>query len=443
MRTVAFNVFYSCQKLYKEFSAVFTSISIYWVSSFFSKSISFFLFPLMLQKLTPEEMGLISLFTSFIGIISMIMGLGLRQACMLEFCHKPSAERRAILNDIIGSYLIISGLIILFLVSQFWRFNYYFFANKATIIMLVISLTHCFIAFFTEFVNQICICRQQTHLLLWLQISGSCLTALVIMCSLYFWQAGVIGILFANIAGVSVTLFVGCYWYYKNALMRSWDWSRLYTNFFNYVRTGLPFLPSLLATWLLSSTNRWMLASYSSLYNVGIYSLVETASSVFYLFVIHPLTIVYVPSMFEKFTQNKEQIQEVDLYNKKVMSFSIILLFCLTTAGYFVLRPFLFFLVPDCYKPAIPLILIMLVGNIFSMGVCFLNCYSQYLKKSLFLTGSLVTTLIINIFLCVILIPRYSLLGAVIALMSSYLIYFLMALFYNSYLHKKANLYSS
>ena len=422
---------------------VIKNFGIYFIGSALLKSTSFILAPLTIYFLKPEEVGLLSLLNSFIAITSVIITFGLRQVLYIEFFHKNNHERIAMINDLIGIYCALALPIILLLYTQLTFLNTHIFAEIATPLLLIIVLVQCFLSFFSELFYQVLIYRGQAFKLIQVQIFGAAITLVLTLAALYLWHASLVGILLANTTGIIAVCCCGLYEYIKKSLHKAHDVMRIKKNMCMYLVAGLPFIPSLLSAWIIASSNRWILASYCSLTEVGLYSLLEMLGSLFQMFILYPLGAAYVPYVFEQFAQNKNSIQELDTNNKKIMLLAMACLFLLACAGFFMFKSLAYTILPVFYHTVVPYSLLLITGYILLMGTYFASCYIQFCKKTIFLSGSLVISAVVNMCLSFILIPRYAIFGGLIALVVAYAVYFLITLAYNQWLHKTACLKQS
>jgi O-antigen/teichoic acid export membrane protein len=190
-----------------------------------------------------------------------------------------------------------------------------------------------------------------------------------------------------------------------------------------------------LSGWILASSNRWMLAHYTSLADVGVYSLTEMLTSIFQVCILYPISGAYLPALMQAFAQYSNNIRNIDVYNKKIMATSMLCLSICACLGFVVGKSLLYHFLPKAYYRAIPYLLITALGNIFLMGTYFSSCSIQFYKRTTFLAGSLTCSALLTLTLSALLIPRYGLGGSVISLTSSYAGYFFMTLAYNQWLH--------
>lgn len=397
------------------------------------KGMSLLLVPLSTRFLLPADFGLFSLFNSFITITSVLVAVGLRQVFWLEFCRKTPLDRRHMVNDIMLIYCCIAVPLLGLFFFQAEALNRYIFMGYGTTSMIAVSLMSCFFVFFVELLYQVLIYQQRVAWALFLQ-AASMATILMSAALLLSAGCGVLGLLLAQLMGSVVVCLYGVYAYMHRALHTNVSFERARASARVYLKEGLPFVPSLLSMWVISSSTRWILAYYS-LAAVGIYSVVDMVATVFQLLFIRPLQQIYAPALFQEFVHAGPCIDLVDQHNKQLMWLTMGVLSVLTGIGYWLLKPFALWLLPPVYAPAIPLSLLMAAAQILLVGAAFAVCYIQFRKRMMYVSCMLVVSALINAGLAWLLVPSWQVTGALIAFLCSVAVYFGLVLWYNKRLH--------
>lgn len=408
----------------------------YSLGSLIVKTLLWIAAPVALYTLPAHVMGLWSLANAFIALSSIILALGLRQVFFIEYYHKDARERRVMINEIIVLYMLYALPIMCIAWSMRAYINQYFFASAATDQLLLFCFCACFISFFTELLYQVLMYSKKVWLLISIQITGALVTAGISLITLYV-HAQVLGLILAQLAGLVVVCIAG-FWLYIKKLVHKAPLALCVQKVRMYMLQGLPFVPSVISFWLLSTANRWILASYASLADVGTYACAEMVSMLFQMLVLYPLSGAYLPGIFEKFAQYKDDLTLVDAENKRVMRISMSVLLVIGTIIFFVAKPFLYAYMPAAYVTIIPYLLLVGIGNVFLMGTYFASAYIQYRKKTLFLAGSLIICAICNVVLSFFWVKRYEVAGCIAATSCSYFIYFVLTYWYNTQLHKNS-----
>ncbi|MCL4361609.1 oligosaccharide flippase family protein [Candidatus Dependentiae bacterium] len=399
------------------------------------KALSALSIPFTLAFLSTTEYGLLSIVNNFTNILSILIGFGLRQVFWIEYFHCEKNQIKKMINDLIFLYLIIDIPIFFFLLANIKIINKYIFFNFADPSLIICTLAIVFFSFFNEFFYQALKYQQSARLYTILQITNSVISILLSFFLIVYFKLSVLGVVVANLIGILPIIFIGFYLYLKKNCHNKFSFPET-NQMKNYLKTGLTFIPSMIFAWLMSSSDRFILAKLSSLSDVGIYSLADSFGQLYYLIILQPLSGSYLPDLYEQFANNKNNILDVEKYNKKIMFYSMLIMFVLITGGYGIVKFFLKYILPPKYCSVTDYIWFILVGYIFLMGTYFTTAIIQFKKHKLFLAISFCLPAIINVILNFILIPYFKIYGCIISTLISYVAYFLITFFYNLYILK-------
>ena len=439
MYEIAFST--RCKKLLEYairliYSPVIKNFFIYSFGNIILRGISLFLAPITLTILNPSDYGLLALVNSFTSILAIFLGLGLRQVFSIEYFHHDSFSRRGMINDIISIYLFISIPALIMLGSFISLINQYIFLNSASYALIVISLVFCFIYFFAELFYQVLRYQEKAWYLTLLQTSIALLTIGLNLFFLCVLKWGVLSMIASYALGTLIACLIALKAYYQKIGLSNFYPTKSLKKMGYYLKFGFPFIPGVLFGWILASGDRWVLARYATLHDVGIYSLADTFGQLYQLLVLIPMSGSYLPHLFKRFADNKDNLASVEHWNRKNMYISMIGMSGLITGGYLILKPFLHWFLPIKYHESIDYIWFILMGYVFLMGTYFASSLIQFHKKTYFLAFSLFIPAIFNIILNIILIPYMAIYGCVIATLASYIVYFLITIWYNNFLLK-------
>ena len=149
------------------------------------------------------------------------------------------------------------------------------------------------------------------------------------------------------------------------------------------------------------------------------------------MLIIYPLSCSYLPILFKRYAQNKENIPLVERWNKKNMYMCMMAMAIVITLGYIACKPLALKILPFKYHAVLNYGWYILMGNIFLMGTTFASCLIQFYKKTYFLALAICLPALLNIVLNIILIPYWGIYGSVWATMISYICYFALTMFYS------------
>jgi O-antigen/teichoic acid export membrane protein len=465
---------------------------IYASGSALLKCLSLGLIPLLLRVVSPEEYGILALAMSIAGITSHVLDLGLRQYLLIDYFKRSTTERLRLIIDIIIFYTSISMpiLMLLFIISPWLTPG---IIGTSTTLMALCVVTHVFFSFFSELFYQVLRNEQQVLILTSVQSVVTLGTMALNITIATRFHAGALGMLIGYITGLATATIVGCLWLMlrlkkhmqsnQNTAATSSQASPASTHTTSFSHThslhanqtspttnnqsspahagptppahtyqaspvflsisehckrgarclpySLPLLPTTLLSWVLSSGDKWILALYATLFDVGIYALGDTVGSAYHLLVLYPLASSYIPYLIQRYAAGHLPIQELERQNKKIMVITLCALTVGSMGAYWLGRPLMYWFLPAHYHPVIPYIPLLLVGYILLTGTYFLSALIQFHNKRRFLAYSLVIPAVVNLALNRLLVPQYKLYGSLYATITAYALYFGGMLWYN------------
>jgi O-antigen/teichoic acid export membrane protein len=404
---------------------------LYSLINIFIRSISAIMIPFTLRLINPSQYGFLALINSFISVGSIFCGIGLRQAFQIEFFHIDTIQRKIMINDIVIVYLIfITPLLFLGLFRSDF-INFYFFSSKANSYLVIVIFTSIFLYFFSELYYQVATLTQSSNRVFKVQTIAGIGTIIWNVLFVYCFKLDVLGILIANLMTLLVSVMAALRWYIAAKGYSYINVRHTLNNAKNYVQIGLPFIPSMLFAWIISSSDKWILAKYCSLHDVGIYSLADTFGQLYQMVIMLPLNNAYFPFLLNEFS-TKKNLLEVEYMNKKVMFYTLGSLAIIMILGISLLNPLLRFLFPMKYYESLQYILPILfsylcwTGAYFNLGIIF------YRKRIYHHLSALMICCALNLILNCCFIPQFRIYGCVYATLFSYAAYFLITFFFNA-----------
>ncbi len=416
------------QMLYQ--AKVIKDFFVYAFGSLILRAFSLFILPFIMRIFTPADYGALSLATAFITIGSTIIGLGLRQFLSIEYFHHDHEGRQKIVNEIIIAYTMIAAPV--FLVCWLLKksiINHVFF-NALSPLTLLPALLSLFFFFYVELLYQLLQYKRLAKLLTALQISIALITACNTFYFVWFLKMKIAGVLWAQCTGHLCAMIISIYLYVHSGYLEQLNFHSAFHKSLDHLKQGLPFVPGVLSSWILASSDRWMLGYYRSISDVGIYAVADLFAQLFNFVILVPWAGSYLPYILQRYKKHEPDITPVDRENKKIMWISMISL-CILLMTIPILKPILRFILPPNYHESISYIWILLLGQIFLLGSYFSSTLIQYRKQSLFMALSLLVPATTNIVLNCILVQPFGIIGCAWATCISYAIYFCILAHYN------------
>lgn len=403
-------------------ASVIKNFFIYSASALLLRGASVVVAPLTLHLLSPSEYGLVALLHSFSSITTILMGFGLRQLLSIEFFHYTGAEQRTLVNRILALYCVVATPLFLSALAGCSYINRSLFSDTATNGLISITLVYCYIFFFVELLYQILRYQEKVRLVTWLQTSSAlgiiCLNVLL----LAWCHAGV----YSAITSYCICYGAVCVWgayRYRHYYGQTTD--RLRTSLQQlpcYLRMSLPFLPTVLCSWVLSSSDRWLLARMTTLHDVGIYSLADAFGQLYLLVVLQPISNAYLPRLMRLF-KTDENLVATEQNNRKNTLYGMLIAASIISAGYCIGKPLVILLLPSSYHQAVGYIWYILMGYVLLTGTYCFSALIQFCKCRWFLSFSLMVPALCNLLFNVLLIPLWGLHGCVMATLIAQAVY--------------------
>lgn len=403
----------------------------YAAGSILLRALSMGLSLFFIRVIEPAQYGILALITSGIYIATTITSLGLRQHVALEYFHCNPAQQRSLIGEILAAYTctLIPLICIAISIMPYCTLHYacYGITHTALVCILVIIAGN----FYAELAYQLMQYQEQASALTIVQLIVTTLTSIGAYIAVCIMHVGFVGILAAQacnflcISAILWLFFLRHAWHFPSISLHS------VSCMLSHMRTSIPFVPAMLCAWIMSSSNRALLARYASLEAVGIYAVADTISQLFYLVIIYPWSGSYHPYIMKQFAAHADTVLEIEQWNERIMYASMSTLIGISCITYWLCKPWAAALLPACYHEALPYALGIVIASIFLLGGYFGACFIQFRRKRTFLAAILALPAIANSALCTLLIPRFGMSGCVAATCCAYIMYFAAVMFYN------------
>ena len=245
--------------------------AVYGLGGILIKAIAFFTLPIYTKIFTPEQYGIIEMFSTIGGILSIFMTMGLDSAqsyYFMEAKNKKTYDIKEITTSILGLRIVL-GIGVIGIVSIFAPFILNFaFDTKLPVIYLVIVASSIF------FANLISQSLEIFRLIYkpWHYIGLSFIQTIFnigfILYFAYFLKMDIYGYLLGNLIASFIVMFLGWiatkdYRYFKSLRIDLWK---------EFLKFGVPLVPAGFAIWIMQASDRWFVMKMLSSYELGIYA---------------------------------------------------------------------------------------------------------------------------------------------------------------------------
>jgi len=388
-------------------------ISIYGLGDFFSRFLAFLLFPLYTHIFTVYEYGIISLISTFAMLTNIFLGLGINNALQRFYFEKnvPIDYTRQLISS--GFWFLLgwsSFVTALFIVGVYFgrdllstQYGIYF---GALIIPLFTNIFNLIIVFASNITR--------LHFTPWkFATLNMCSNLTGLLIGLIFvagFKWGIVGYFAGYLTGAVLSTPLSLFFIKKELHFKINK---------NYVKKitgyGYPFIFSDIAFWVFGSMDRWMLGTYTTAVEVGLYSVAFRFAMVI-VFVNNAFGQAWSPFAIKQYETNS---------NYRPLFSSIFSYWFLFITGIALLisifsKEILFVLLPPSYWAAAPVMPFILMGIVLQSTTQITAIGISITKKTHLFSYIAGGTALFNFGLNVVLIPKFGAQGAAIATFFSY-----------------------
>lgn len=391
------------------------------IGMLFSKIITY-IYRIVIARIGPEEYGSFSIALAIFGVITTISILGLNNGILRYIPHYRTISKNNLVRKLISFSLGITFGVGIFFSSILFYFSeqisIYFFHNPdLTILLKIVSLAIPFnilnniLFFIFRSFKQI---KYEVYIKNIIENSNKLILTFILV---YLLGEGIFGVSVAYVIPIFVTSIICLYILNKKIIphkVLSSDPFPLKEILFY----SLPLLFSTFLIMLLSWTDSFMLGYFMSSREVGIYN--SALPTVQMLYVIpYAFSVLFLPLLSEIYVKSKKEsfAGMYQISNKWILIINLLLF------SFFILFPkeIIYYIFGKEYIEGGSALIILSIGFFIN---CTLNNTEDTLrlikKTKLILLNSIIIT-VLNIFLNLLLIPRYGINGAAIATTTSFI----------------------
>jgi O-antigen/teichoic acid export membrane protein len=396
-----------------------------------TKVLSFFLFPLIAAALSPKAFGALELIGTTTSLLSLVVNCGLNNAVQRFYWDiETTPEMQPVIVTsglyaqlVFGTLAVIAGLVAVPFVLPWMRSEEW----PLTWVALVAALLVMALTQWSQYVLDVV----RLHFAPWrfftLALTSRVISMAFGLVAVVTLGLGIDGLMTAEAVMLVLVMPLALWMIRRDFRPRSFDFSW----FKKLVNFGYPFIYSGLAYWLFASMDRWLLASMSSVEEVGIFSVAFRFASVVW-FVSTAFGQAWSPAAM------KIRADHPDQYRSIYGQILLLLLFVMLVVGGSVALfsgEIISLIMPDEYlASALPLailcfgVVLQATQQVTALGLS-LEKKTHLLARLAWLTAA------VNFVGNLILIPRFGAAGASCATVLSYFVLTGCYLYYTQRLH--------
>ncbi|MFC2152587.1 oligosaccharide flippase family protein [Bacteroidota bacterium] len=391
---------------------IYKNSVLYLIANFIINGAGFLLLPLYTVIISPDEFGVIFLIEAAALFLSRTISLSLRGSINRFYFEDKSKEAVTSMYTTIVTFLFIFSIVIYFILSLL----YHPVSNALKIYNHKYLLLGLFISFLSVFYPLILS-------LLYAREEGKKISVTITIIGLISIGLNVLFVLnsedkiqgYLTALGITAFLKFLIFIFYSIPYLK---FSLKFTKISKYLKYGLHQLPSDISGLIITFADRFMVNSMKGLQMTGIYSTgykIGQANQIIF----DSINKAYVPFVFTKYGDLNER-------NKGILSRTLLNLFALFTfisIAAIVFHKEIIWLLDDRYKTSAIILAIILYSYLidgyrflFNPPLAYNVKFVKYKSIIIVLSG------ILNIILNLILIPKYSVVGAAIATLATFII---------------------
>ena len=387
---------------YKE---LISNTLIFAIGSFGSKIISFLLVPLYTNLLSAEQYGRADLITTVSNLAVPIFSLVFQDAVLrfgLSGKYRASAiAKNSFLVLLIGSILSLGlvPLINMYAPLSEWRWYIY-----------VILVTNMFSNVFYAYARSL----EKNKIYAIAGIINSFFLAIANIIFLVFLKLEIRGYLWANIGAhiISVLFLIISTKALRNVLKEKIDLKLLR----QMICFSAPLIVNNLSWWILNSSNRIMIESYCSTYELGLFTAASKIPNL-----LSVITSIFSAAWTASSIKEYENDNDKSFFSNIFKTYSLIMFFGQAFI-LLILKWFMKYYVGEEFYDAWKYVPLILGGTVFFAYSTFFEAIYQALKKSVRTSITTIIAAIINLIVTFIMIGKYGVWAACIAFFVSYLV---------------------
>jgi O-antigen/teichoic acid export membrane protein len=281
-------------------SSLFKASGAYTLFSFFNSSISFLMLPILTRYLTPEDYGIVAMFSLLLSIVGVFTGLSVYGAIHRVYFEKEINFKEYVANCM---YILIFSSAIVFVVS-FVFLDYIAILTNVPKEWILVAIVISFFQFVTLSNLAIYQAQLKSKQYGFIQIGQGFLNAFLTIIFVAFltmkWDGRLLSQFLATVV-FGVFSYITIYNYYS-----FWKFNKQYV--IHALRFGLPLIPHTIGGMFMLITDRLMINNLIGIREVGIYTaglqigmIIELLASSF--------NKAWGPWLFNRLNENKFEVK--------------------------------------------------------------------------------------------------------------------------------------
>lgn len=372
----------------------------------------FFVFPILTRILSVKEFGFYSLLLVSISLLINIMNLGLNRFIERDLTGKSENYKLRRFSSVNSFYLLIILLVsLLFLI--FFKLNT--FIDPALLVYLFFSVIFAYYSMLL-----ISYLRSRTEIIkskFFTYLLGDFWYILIIVYTFIFKTFNVSTLFLLKSFLLFISILILLIFIDNKRIIFKFNINKKYL--LKGLKFGLPFLPLLIAQWVITASDRYLIKLFNSNLELGFYSFIYTLVA---LISISGRQIITTLNMYIVEAHNKKNFEKSNFLLNASIKYSFMIVIP-AIIGLLILGQEIITLIAGTkYLPALFLLPVLITYPIFRMINLNLENILFLKKDSIGISKIYLFGMIFNLALNFLLIPKFSILGAAISTIITYIL---------------------
>ncbi len=397
-------------------SVLFKNTFIYTLLQLVNSGIPFLLLPVLTRYLTPEDYGMIATYNTFVGMLSIFIGLSMSGAVGVSFFHLKQEALKKYIGNVFNILLITTSLVLLIVML----FEPYLVEKlKLPVIWLYIAIFVAWMQMVTSINLTLWRSQQKAKPFALYSVVQTLfnisLSLFLIIILHYGWEGRVTG----TVTAVIIFGLLSIFFIYKRGYA-VFNYSVGYMK--DALKFGIPLIPHQMALWMRSGVDILLITSIVGVSSTGLYSVGFQFGMVVGLFAA-AFNNAFSPYLYEKLKNITPEIQK-NLVKFTYIYFVGIVIFAMLLSTFFIwMIPYF---LGEKFQGASQYIYWISLAYAFQGMYLMVVNYIFYAKKNYLLSMVTISTSIFHVVLSYALIHYYGAIGAAYASVVSFFLTFIL-----------------
>ncbi|MCX6835546.1 MAG: flippase [candidate division Zixibacteria bacterium] len=399
--------------MYGEIKQLLKHGSIYTVGIVLSRIVAFVMIPVYTNCLTPAEYGVLELLGLTADLISTSVGMGMAAAVMrFYFKHEDPERRNAVISTSLLGVIAVMGLTVSLCIVFSKEFSRLVFSSEEYTTPFRVMFLSMFFSSAIEIPLIFLRAKQKSVTFVVISLVKMVIQLGLNIFFLVYLKMGVIGVLYSTlISAVIISLYL---------IAVTWRETGIRFDKASYkdmLRFGAPLIMADLSIFGLTYADHYMLNYFGSLTVVGLYSLAYKFGMLVSLLFATPFRSIWTARMFEIAKQeNGRQIYA------KVLTYFLLGSLTISLGISCFSRDALRVMAEESYWSAYHIVPLIAVSYVAVGVIAIAGAGLMIMHRTKYIALSTTCALVVNIVLCILLIPIWGAMGAAIVTLVSYFV---------------------